>query len=169
VKAGGPITVTHPDATRYFMTVTEAANLVIAAGGIGQNGEALVLDMGEPARILDVARLVSASTPVPIDFTGLRPGEKLHEQLFGLGEVDIRPFHPLISHVVVPPLHPMKAYALNVSADPNSVARDLAYLASGLEAGTLEMQRDDESELTRPGPRPYYGPIESMAGSRREG
>jgi FlaA1/EpsC-like NDP-sugar epimerase len=170
VSAGGPITVTHPDATRYFMTVTEAANLVIAAGGIGQNGEALVLDMGQPARILDVARLVSASSPVPIDFTGLRPGEKLHEQLFGTGEVDVRPFHPLISHVAVPPLDPMKAYALNACADAVSSAKELAYLASASDVGPPEMKRGNKGptlELSRQ--RPHFGSIDSLAGSRREG
>jgi FlaA1/EpsC-like NDP-sugar epimerase len=130
VKAGGPITVTHPDATRYFMTVTEAVHLVIAAGGIGYDGEALVLDMGEPARILDVAKLVSASSPVPIHFTGLRQGEKLHEQLFGAGEIDFRPIHPLISHVAVPPLDPVQAYALDTRGGPNAVIEDLAHLAA---------------------------------------
>jgi FlaA1/EpsC-like NDP-sugar epimerase len=134
VKAGGPITVTHPDATRYFMTVTEAVHLVIAAGGIGQDGEALVLDMGEPARILDVAKLVSASSPTPIHFTGLRPGEKLHEQLFGTGEADVRPVHPLISHVAVPPLDPVKAYELSTRADSSIVIEDLFQLAAAESA-----------------------------------
>jgi FlaA1/EpsC-like NDP-sugar epimerase len=133
VKSGGPITVTHPDATRYFMTVTEAVHLVIAAGGIGFDGEVLVLDMGDPARILDVAKLVSASSPVPIQFTGLRQGEKLHEQLFGAGESDFRPIHPLISHVAVPPLDPVQAYALETRGAPNAVIEDLAHLAAASE------------------------------------
>jgi FlaA1/EpsC-like NDP-sugar epimerase len=133
VKAGGPMTVTHPDATRYFMTVTEAVHLVIAAGGIGLDGEVLVLDMGEPARILDVAKLVSASSPTPIHFTGLRPGEKLHEQLFGTGEVDVRPLHPLISQVAVPPLDPVKAYALNAHTDAMSMIGELAEFAAASE------------------------------------
>src|ERR1700738_1850718 len=128
VKAGGPMTVTHPDATRYFMTVTEAAHLVIAAGGIGEDGEVLVLDMGRPMRILDVAKLVSASSPGSIKFTGLRPGEKLHEQLFGTGEVDVRPVHPLISHVPVPPLDPVEAYVLSTTADQKSITKGLAQL-----------------------------------------
>ena len=148
VKAGGPITVTHPDTTRYFMTITEAANLVIAAGGIGQNGEALVLDMGKPARILDVARLVSASSPVPVEFTGLRPGEKLHEQLFGTGEVDVRPVHPLISHVVVPPIDPVEAYALNASGDPESAAEDLAHLALRRRLARLKLKARSGDEST---------------------
>jgi FlaA1/EpsC-like NDP-sugar epimerase len=147
VKAGGPITVTHPDATRYFMTITEAANLVIAAGGIGQNGEALVLDMGKPARILDVARLVSAASPVPVEFTGLRPGEKLHEQLFSTGEVDVRPVHPLISHVAVPPIDPVEAYALNASGDPESAAEGLAHLAMS-QAVTVERESEKWNEST---------------------
>ena len=106
IAAGGPITVTDPDVTRYFMTVEEAVQLVIQAGAIGRDGEVLVLDMGEPVRIDDVARRLVAQSerPIEIVYTGLRPGEKLHEVLFGDGEVDDRPRHPLISHVAVPPL-----------------------------------------------------------------
>ena len=106
VAAGGPITVTHPDVTRYFMTVAEAVELVIQAAAIGNDGEALVLDMGEPVRIDDVARRLASQAPRPINivYTGLRPGEKCHEVLLGADEVDNRPMHPLISHVAVPPL-----------------------------------------------------------------
>ena len=106
VAAGGPITVTHPDVTRYFMTVAEAVQLVIQAAAIGNDGEALVLDMGEPVRIDDVARRLASQAPRPINivYTGLRPGEKCHEVLLGADEVDNRPKHPLISHVAVPPL-----------------------------------------------------------------
>ena len=104
VDHGGPITVTHPEVTRYFMTVRESVQLVIQAAAIGRDGEALVLDMGQPVRILDVARLFveSARGPVRLVFTGLKPGEKLHETRLGSGEVDHRPVHPLISHVPVP-------------------------------------------------------------------
>jgi FlaA1/EpsC-like NDP-sugar epimerase len=86
------------------MTVEEAVQLVIQAGAIGDNGEALVLDMGEPVRIADVARqlVAQATRPVEIVYTGLRAGEKLHEDLLGTGEADLRPRHPLISHVPVP-------------------------------------------------------------------
>ena len=103
---GGPITVTHPDVTRFFMTVEEAVLLVIQAGGIGESGEVLILDMGSPVSIDEVAQRVAQQTspPVNIVYTGLRPGEKMHEDLFGEGEVDERPKHPLISHVPVPPL-----------------------------------------------------------------
>ncbi len=104
--AGGPITVTDPDVTRYFMTIEEAVQLVVQAGAVGRDGEALVLDMGEPVRIDDVARRLAAQAPRPVDivYTGLRRGEKLHEQLLGRDEVDVRPAHPLISQVDVPPL-----------------------------------------------------------------
>lgn len=106
IARGGPITVTHPDVTRYFMTIPEAVQLVIQAGAVGSGGEALVLDMGEPVRIADVAAqlIVMEGRPINILFTGLRPGEKLHEELFGTEERDSRPVHPLISHVPVPAL-----------------------------------------------------------------
>ena len=109
IARGGPVTITHPEVTRYFMTIPEAVQLVIQAGAIGRNGEALVLDMGQPVRIGDVAaHLIGLEgRPIPIHVTGLRPGEKLHEDLFGAGEHDSRPMHPMISHVPVPPLeHP---------------------------------------------------------------
>jgi FlaA1/EpsC-like NDP-sugar epimerase len=106
IEAGGPVTVTHRDVTRYFMLVEEAVALTIQAGALGQPGEVLVLDMGSPVRIADVAqRLIEqADRPVRVVYTGLRPGEKLHEVLHGAGEVDDRPRHPLVSQVVVPPL-----------------------------------------------------------------
>jgi FlaA1/EpsC-like NDP-sugar epimerase len=106
IEQGGPVTVTDPDVTRYFMTVEEAVQLVIQAGAIGDGGDALVLDMGEPVRIDDVAKRLAteSSRRIEIVYTGLRPGEKLHEVLIGAGEVDRRPRHPLISHVAVPPI-----------------------------------------------------------------
>jgi FlaA1/EpsC-like NDP-sugar epimerase len=116
LDAGGPMTVTDPDVTRYFMTVEEAVQLVIQAGAVGRGGEALVLDMGEPVRIDDVARRLAAQAPRPIEivYTGLRPGEKLEESLLGPGEIDVRPSHPQISQVPVPPL----AYAAVVDMIP---------------------------------------------------
>ncbi len=103
---GGPLTVTHPDITRYFMTIREAAKLTIFAGSIGDPGELLILDMGEPVRILDIAERFARRHDPPLDivFTGLRTNEKLHEVLIGRDEAGERRVHPLITHVVVPPL-----------------------------------------------------------------
>jgi FlaA1/EpsC-like NDP-sugar epimerase len=106
IAKGGPLTVTHRGVTRYFMTISEAVQLVIQAGAIGSSGEALVLDMGTPVSIYDVAKQLVANSgkPVEIEIVGLRAGEKVHEELFGDGEEDTRPRHPLISHVPVLPV-----------------------------------------------------------------
>ena len=108
IEQGGPVTVTHPDATRYFMTIPEASQLVIQAGGIGRPGEVLILDMGDPVRILDVAKRLIESSGKHIDvvYTGLRHGEKLHEELVTADEGDERPFHSKISHAKVDSLAP---------------------------------------------------------------
>jgi FlaA1/EpsC-like NDP-sugar epimerase len=130
IAAGGPITVTHPEVTRYFMTVQEAVQLVIQAAAIGRDGEALVLEMGQPVRIAEVARQLadSAESTVDIVYTGLRPGEKLHEELFAAGERDLRPLHPLISHVEVPPLDPEQVRYLDPYAAEDQLVKELAQL-----------------------------------------
>ncbi len=108
IEAGGPVTVTHPEVTRYFMTISEACQLVVQAGGIGRPGEVLILDMGEPVRILDIAqRMIAMSGEfIEIVYTGLRPGEKLHEELIGADEVVERPFHPQIQHTSIGSISP---------------------------------------------------------------
>ncbi|GGO92536.1 dTDP-glucose 4,6-dehydratase [Nocardioides phosphati] len=106
IAAGGPLTVTDKDVTRYFMTIAEACQLVLQAGAIGSAGEALILDMGEPVRLDDVARALikKSGKEIEIVYTGLRDGEKLDEILIANDEGDHRPHHDLISHVPVPPL-----------------------------------------------------------------
>ncbi len=136
IAAGEPITVTHPDVTRYFMTVQEAVQLVIQAAAIGRDGEALVLEMGQPVRIAQVAQQMAeqADTPVDIVYTGLRPGEKLHEELFGDGEQDARPLHPLISHVEVPMLDPAEVRLLDPYAEAGQVTKELTALCNLTES-----------------------------------
>ncbi|MFZ4895859.1 polysaccharide biosynthesis protein [Plantibacter sp. Mn2098] len=108
IDAGGPVTVTHPDVTRFFMTIPEASKLVIQAGAIGDPGEVLILDMGSPVRILDVAkRMIAASgKQIEIVYTGLRHGEKLHEVLVDTDEIADRSKHPKVSHTRITPLDP---------------------------------------------------------------
>jgi FlaA1/EpsC-like NDP-sugar epimerase len=94
IARGGPITVTHPDIIRYFMTIPEAARLVIQAAAIGESGQVLVLDMGEPVRIIDLARDMIRLSGRSVDdirivFTGLRPGEKLFEELLADADATI--------------------------------------------------------------------------------
>ncbi|MDY5273772.1 MAG: nucleoside-diphosphate sugar epimerase/dehydratase [Arcanobacterium sp.] len=108
IEKGGPVTITHPDVERFFMTIPEACALVMQAGAIGRAGEVLVLDMGTPVKIMDVAKRMIAMSgkDVEIKIVGLRPGEKISEVLHFEGEVDERPFHPLISHTQVPQIEP---------------------------------------------------------------
>jgi len=108
IEAGGPLTITHPDVTRFFMTIPEACQLVIQAGGIGRPAEVLILDMGEPVKILDVAQRMIAMSgrDISIVYTGLRRGEKLHEELIGDNETGERPVHPKISHAAIEALSP---------------------------------------------------------------
>jgi hypothetical protein len=138
IVANRPITVTDPEVRRFFMTVEEAIQLVIQAAAVGSSGEVLVLDMGEPVRIEDVARrmIVESGERVDIVYTGLRQGEKLDEVLFNDDEVGIRLHHPMISHVMVTPLHPGRVSALDPLARPDiliSMLRDLCR-SKGLRA-----------------------------------
>ena len=102
IRTGGPITVTHPEMRRYFMTIPEAVQLVLQAGALGRGGEVFVLDMGEPIKVLDLAtdliRLsgLEVGTDIEIRFTGTRPGEKLYEELFFDSENAIPTDHPKV-------------------------------------------------------------------------
>ena len=143
IERGGPITVTDPLVTRFFMTTEEAVQLVIQAGAIGRDGEALVLDMGKPVVIAEVARLMAARSdrPIPIEFTGLRPGEKLHEVLLATDEVDLRPAHPLIAQVPVRALDPELARSIDVSLHDAQLIRELAALAGASAARGVDASR----------------------------
>ena len=102
IAEGGPVTVTHPDMQRYFMMIPEASQLVIQAGAMGQGGEIFVLDMGDPVRIVDLAKdMIQLSglrvnDDVEIQFSGVRPGEKLFEELHIHGEQHVATTHPKI-------------------------------------------------------------------------
>ncbi len=121
IEAGGPLTVTHPDIERYFMTIPEACQLVIQAGGIGKPGDVMVLDMGKPMKILDVAKLLISRSgkKIEIVFTGLRPNEKLSESLFSEDENPVPTSHELINRVQVHPLDPAELDRVDGS-DPDS-------------------------------------------------
>lgn len=108
IERGGPVTVTDPEVTRFFMTIPEACELVLQAAAIGQPGDVLVLDMGEPVRIVDVARrlIEESGKDVDITFSGLREGEKLHEVLLSRVERGRDTAHALITQVEVPRLAP---------------------------------------------------------------
>ncbi len=106
IEQGGPVTVTDREVTRHFVAIREAVRLTMQAAANGRSSEVLVLDMGAPMRVLDVAQQLidQSGQEVRVEFTGLRPGEKMHEELLGAGETAERPFHPMIDHVAVPPL-----------------------------------------------------------------
>ena len=135
IRRGGPVTVTHPEMRRYFMTIPEASQLVLQAGAMGEGGEILILDMGKPVRILDLAEEMITLTglrpyvDMAIDFTGLRPGEKLFEELELSGEQIAKTRHP-------------KIYIGKLNAYPSEeVERALRYLE--------ELARDGDGTAVR--------------------
>jgi FlaA1/EpsC-like NDP-sugar epimerase len=131
IEAGGPITVTHPEMRRFFMTIPEAAQLVMQAYAMGKGGEIFVLDMGNPIRIVDLARqliLLSGLRPdedIKIEFTGVRPGEKLYEELSTKDEETVPTYHEKI-HI----------FTGNGSAMPDVAARmqELRHLCAARDA-----------------------------------
>jgi FlaA1/EpsC-like NDP-sugar epimerase len=120
IERGGPITVTHPEITRYFMLISEAVELVLQAGAIGESGNIYVLDMGEPIRILDLAKYMielsglKENEDIKIVFAGLRPGEKLHEDLYFEGEESATRVPNLL--VLQPKIIPNRSYIDHVNA-----------------------------------------------------
>jgi FlaA1/EpsC-like NDP-sugar epimerase len=139
IAAGGPVTVTHPEMRRFFMTIPEAVQLVLQAGVLGHGGEVFMCDMGEPVRIVDLARdMIELSgleegRDIDIVFTGMRPGEKLFEELFLPGEVYQATKHPKISIAVndstfVPPQLNEAIYRLEVATQHHDKATILTIL-----------------------------------------
>jgi FlaA1/EpsC-like NDP-sugar epimerase len=109
IEKGGPVTVTHPEMTRFFMTIPEAVSLIVQAGAIGGRGQVYVLDMGEPVKIVDLARNMirlsgKPESDIAITFVGVRPGEKLHEELWTDGETVGPTSHPKILRAARPPI-----------------------------------------------------------------
>ncbi|MCB9713337.1 MAG: polysaccharide biosynthesis protein [Myxococcales bacterium] len=140
IEAGGPVTLTHPEITRFFMTIPEAVRLVLQASAVGEGGELFVLDMGEPVRIVELARQMIRlagfdSDEIPIEVVGLRPGEKLHEELLGPGE-DARP-SPVpsvwVSPSAPPPVDDLQEWLarLEEAADAHDADGVLQCLAEG--------------------------------------
>jgi FlaA1/EpsC-like NDP-sugar epimerase len=139
LEHGGPLTVTDPDVTRFFMTVEEAVQLVIQAAAIGSGGEVLVLDMGEPVKIADVAEQLAHTIepPCPIVYTGLRSGEKLHEELFGDGETPRSSAHPSIRTVSVPRLCGDDVRFLDPAMDSQTATKMLMELCLAMSIDAL--------------------------------
>jgi len=134
IERGGPVTVTHPDMTRYFMTTPEAVALIVQSGGIGGRGEIFVLDMGEPVQIVDLAHnmiRLSGKEPerdIAVEFIGVRPGEKMHEELIGDDERATPTAHPKIMRIT------------RAGIDSDWLDRRLEELARMVEEGdTLEL------------------------------
>jgi FlaA1/EpsC-like NDP-sugar epimerase len=157
IARGGPVTVTHPEMERFFMTIPEAVQLTLQAATIGRGGEVFTLDMGEPVKIVDLARDMielsglEVSRDIDIEFTGTRPGEKLYEELFIPGETYKRTRHEQIfiannASSFVPQDLDEEVYALEVAAqqhDVEAVLESLQYLVP-------QMRLAEES---RPKPR----------------
>jgi len=175
IARGGPVTVTHPEMTRYFMTIPEASQLVLQAAALGVGGEVFVLDMGEPVRILDLARdLIALSgyqegRDVDIAFTGLRPGEKLSEELFRADEVLTRTVHERIFVGRGTSSAPSGAFQQQVSSllrkaregDLAQVQEALASMVPEYHAGTATLACYTEPHSTAPvaGESPVTRPV----------
>ena len=159
---GGPVTITHPEMTRYFMTIPEAAQLVLQAGALGKGGEIFVLDMGEPVRIVDLARDLirlsglEAGRDVEIAYTGLRPGEKLFEELYDRNEVRLPTPHPKIFRarhrpcLVAPLCEAFTRLADQVNGPAERVIASLRESVPEYRPKRTSAEADGVSEVERP-------------------
>lgn len=153
IAAGGPITVTHPDMKRYFMTIPEASQLVLQAGALANGGEVFVLDMGEPVKIVDMARdLIELSGLVPdkdikIEFTGLRPGEKLFEELLTAEEGTKSTKHEKIYVANIREVNEQQLHnglqLLQAQVDPKNIVRVIAELVPTFKSTNLVYKDDN--------------------------
>jgi FlaA1/EpsC-like NDP-sugar epimerase len=159
IREGGPVTVTHPEMRRYFMTIPEAVQLVLQAGALGRGGELFMLDMGEPVKIVDLARDMirlcgfEEGTDIPIEFTGIRPGEKLYEEMFFSHEVAEPTEHPKIlrarngqaAYGGAQDIHRLIEAARN-GAEDDCLRRILHELVPDFTNGSVEMERVENNE-----------------------
>jgi len=150
VTRGGPVTVTHPEATRYFMSIPEASQLVLQAAALGRGGQIFVLEMGRAVRILDVARTIiqlsgRSEEEIEIRFIGLRPGEKLHEEVFASDELTDRTSHPSVRVAKARPVDSgaldtlLAGLRVQVCSDVEARAFLRAWVPEYVEAATDEL------------------------------
>jgi len=156
IRQGGPVTVTHPEMRRYFMTIPEAVQLVLQAGAIGKGGELFMLDMGDPVKIVDLAadliRLsgLEVGTDIKIEFSGTRPGEKLYEEMFFGHEQTILTEHP-------------KVLCAKDALEPGDAER-----IDALVQATIDGASDDELRALLRAIVPEYAPQSILLGSQRQ-
>jgi FlaA1/EpsC-like NDP-sugar epimerase len=164
IAKGGPVTVTHPDMTRYFMTVPEACELILQAGTMGQGGEIFILDMGDPVKIVDLAKdliRLSGLRPdedIEIVFTGIRPGEKLYEELSTEAELDttthpsimVERSAPQVLHTVAPQFEALRLAALE--QDERAVRDQLRELIPEFAGGSHGVKHGRPTPLSVVGP-----------------
>jgi FlaA1/EpsC-like NDP-sugar epimerase len=155
IEKGGPVTVTHPEMTRYFMTIPEAVRLVVQAGAIGGRGELFVLDMGDPVRIVDLARNMirlsgkEPDTEIAIDYVGVRAGEKLHEELWTEDERVTPTGHPKILRSTKPPVDAGWLAHLLSELERLAAAGDTLEVVARLAAAAGEQPRGEAAVRER--------------------
>lgn len=152
IEAGGPVTVTHPEMRRYFMTIPEASQLVMQAGAIGKGGEIFVLDMGQPMRILDLAHEMIrrnglvVGKDIEIRITGMRPGEKLFEELANNSDSTVPTTHPKIRVWKLPRMTPQQtrqhldALSRVVESDPQQIIQTLMQIVPEYQPSNHSLQ-----------------------------